>query len=295
EMALDERNFRSAYYEKVGFRSVEEKKTLDMLLKDKSLDMGKLKQFCLRFSVPPTHRKLLWKLLLGVLPMYVECHTFVIKQRQQEYEDLLRALEIMRVVDANTSKPQLFLAMWLLQSGRLHFESNLKMESSFIPITQSLMQFFDDNVDIYWVSKCFYDNISKFEGDIPKLIESAWSLLEKEDFALYEQLYSAQIINNFPLRQWFSCCFAGILNENALGKIWDKICGGSYKILVFVVVVLFTNQRHKLMKVQNVEKAVECLSQISEETSEIIANKSIEMLQQHTQHIVYDKLKPTST
>lgn len=65
-MALDERNFRSAYYEKVGFRSVEEKKTLEMLLKDKPLDMGKLKQFCLRFSVPPTHRKLLWKLLLGI-------------------------------------------------------------------------------------------------------------------------------------------------------------------------------------------------------------------------------------
>lgn len=64
-MALDERNFRSVYYEKVGCRSVEEKKTLEMLLKEKPRDLGKLKQFCLRFSVPPTHRQLLWKLLLG--------------------------------------------------------------------------------------------------------------------------------------------------------------------------------------------------------------------------------------
>ncbi|GJQ76001.1 hypothetical protein Trydic_g18055 [Trypoxylus dichotomus] len=294
-MALDERNFRSAYYEKVGFRSVEEKKTLDILLKDKSLDMGKLKQFCLRFSVPPTHRKLLWKLLLGVLPMYVDCHTFVIKQRQQEYEDLLRALKVMRVVDANTPKPQQFLAMWLLQSGKLHFESNLKMDSSFIPITQSVMQFFDEDIDIYWVSKCFYDNILKLENDIPKLIESVWVLLEKEDLPLYKHLWSTHMVYIFPLKQWFNCCFAGILNENALGKIWDKVCGGSHKILVFVVIVLFMNQRHKLMKVHSVEKAVECLSQISEETAEIIANKSIEMLQQHTQHIVYDKLKPTST
>jgi hypothetical protein len=29
-MATDERNFRSYYYEKVGFRGVEEKKTLEI-------------------------------------------------------------------------------------------------------------------------------------------------------------------------------------------------------------------------------------------------------------------------
>lgn len=64
-MTSDERNFRSAYYEKVGFRSVEEKKSLEILLKDKPLDKSKLRQFCLRFSVPSTYRNLLWKLLLG--------------------------------------------------------------------------------------------------------------------------------------------------------------------------------------------------------------------------------------
>lgn len=65
KMGTDERNFRSIYYEKVGFKSVEEKKSLEMLLKEKSLDGGKLKQFCLRFAVPHSYRSLLWKLLLG--------------------------------------------------------------------------------------------------------------------------------------------------------------------------------------------------------------------------------------
>lgn len=64
-MAVDERNFRSAYYEKVGFKSVEEKKSLEILLKDKPLDRVKLKQFCLRFSVPAIYRNLVWKVLLG--------------------------------------------------------------------------------------------------------------------------------------------------------------------------------------------------------------------------------------
>lgn len=64
-MTNDERNFRSAYYEKVGCRSVEEKKSLEILLKDKPINKIKLKQFCLRFTVPAVHRSILWNLLLG--------------------------------------------------------------------------------------------------------------------------------------------------------------------------------------------------------------------------------------
>lgn len=66
-MAADERNFRQAYYEKVGFKSVEEKRSLEILLKDKHLDLSKLRQFCLRFGVPAAHRNLVWKVLLGNL------------------------------------------------------------------------------------------------------------------------------------------------------------------------------------------------------------------------------------
>lgn len=64
-MTTDERNFRSTYYEKVGFKGVEEKKSLEILLKEKPLDKVKLKQFCLRFTVPAIYRNLLWKILLG--------------------------------------------------------------------------------------------------------------------------------------------------------------------------------------------------------------------------------------
>lgn len=41
----DARNFRSSYYEKVGCRSVEEKKSLEILLKENPVNLPKLKQF----------------------------------------------------------------------------------------------------------------------------------------------------------------------------------------------------------------------------------------------------------
>lgn len=65
-MGTDDRNFRSAYYEKVGCRGVEERKSLEILLKDKPLNRSKLKQFCLSYTVPSYYRSPLWNILLGM-------------------------------------------------------------------------------------------------------------------------------------------------------------------------------------------------------------------------------------
>lgn len=67
----DERNFRSLYYEKVGCKGVEEKKSLEILFKDKTLDKNKIKQFCTRFTVPFGYRCFVWKFLLGMFIIFV--------------------------------------------------------------------------------------------------------------------------------------------------------------------------------------------------------------------------------
>lgn len=289
----DERNFRSAYYEKVGFRSVEEKKSLEILLKEKPLDHGKLKQFCLRFSVPTTYRNLIWKLLLGIIPVHVDSHNFIMDQRKQEYHDLHRALTVMKAIDSNTPKQQVTLAMWLLQSGNYIIDTNLTTERGFTNIVQSFMQFFDDDTDIFWLSRNFYENVRKFESEIGKLVEKTHVLLEKEDPAYYKHLNKTGILDNLPLIKWFDCCFAGILNKTALERIWDKLCGGSYKILVFVAVVLLTTLKPRILKCTNISVVLQYIKNITEETADVIANKSIEMWQQHGSPLtIHDKPKP---
>lgn len=64
-MLKDGRNFRSSYYEKVGFRNIDDSKYLDVILASKDLDLNRLSQFCLRFTVPGVHRALVWKLVLS--------------------------------------------------------------------------------------------------------------------------------------------------------------------------------------------------------------------------------------
>ncbi|XP_019867250.1 TBC1 domain family member 7 [Aethina tumida] len=287
-MATDERNFRSAYYEKVASRSVEEKKSLEIILKDKPLDRRKLQQYCLAFCVPIAYRNLLWKLLLDVVPVHVEAHPFIMNQRKQEYADLMNAVKAMKLVDNSTPKSQVFLVMWLLQTGKLTFDLNLFNDKGFSAISQVFMQFFDDDVDVYWLSKNFYLKILDFQNDIPALVEGVYSLLQKEDPALFKYLESNNILDNLPMEKWFYSCFAGILNETALGKIWDKFVGGSLKILCFVAANLLMINKAKLLKCNDWNEALSCVKEISDEIADVIANKSIDMWQQYGTHLVVD-------
>ena len=70
EVKMADRNFRSAYLGKVGIQGVEEKKSIELLLKEQFLDLNKLEQFCLRFVVPAAYRNYLWKVLLGMYFLY---------------------------------------------------------------------------------------------------------------------------------------------------------------------------------------------------------------------------------
>ena len=62
---LDQRNFRSQYYEKVGFRGVDERKTLETLLNEDPINLNKLCNFALQFSIPSFDRIIAWKFMLG--------------------------------------------------------------------------------------------------------------------------------------------------------------------------------------------------------------------------------------
>lgn len=121
----EQRNFRSIYLNKIGFRSVEEKKSLEMLLKEKPRKKSKLKQFCLSFSVPEMHRNLLWKILLGIIPCSDSLDVWC--QRVAVYTDLLRALHILRIIDEKTQKPKIFYAMWLLETKQLKVGYNINV------------------------------------------------------------------------------------------------------------------------------------------------------------------------
>lgn len=42
-------------------------------------------------------------------------------------------------------------------------------------------------------------------------------------------------------------------------RIWDKLCGGSYKILVYVVVVMLTNLKRQILKCTTIAEVQMCI------------------------------------
>lgn len=186
-MTTDERNFRSSYYEKVGCHSVEEKKSLNKLLQDNIRNHVKLKQFCLSYTVPTTHRSLLWNIILGVMPLHKNSTEYIMEQRKAVYDDLLRAVTIMQYVNQTTPKSKILLSMWQLEQNRLlHANNSDKMENdqNFLEIVKVLLQLFDDDVEIYWLAKEFYACTREIQQECGKLKELTQTLLKKEDSQL---------------------------------------------------------------------------------------------------------------
>lgn len=286
----DERNFRSSYYEKVGFRSVEEKRSLEILLKERPFDKTKLRQFCFRFTVPAIYRNYLWKILLDVIPVYVDSHEFIMNQRKAEFKDLQKALKITRILDDYTKPHLMFLTMWLLRTRRAKLDITTQLEvplhRAMSRIAETLWHIVDIDcyeeklVDTYWILCGLLDQVQKFHKEVNKLQECACNLLEKEDPELYKHLIKIEALHNIPYDVWFCSCFAGTISNGSIAKIWDKIVVGANKILIFVTVVTLTTLRRLLLRCENLDGILDTISNITEESSEVIVNKAIESWQQ---------------
>ncbi|XP_003401554.1 TBC1 domain family member 7 [Bombus affinis] len=286
----DERNFRSSYYEKVGFRSVEEKRSLEILLKERPLDKAKLKQFCLRFTVPTKYRNFLWKVLLDVIPIYIDSHKFIISQRKAEFQDLQKALKVTKILDDCTKPHLMLLTMWLLRTRRAKLDMNTQLEvplhRAMNRLAETLWHIVDIDsyeeklVDTYWILCGLLDQVQKFHKEISRLQECTYTLLEREDPELYKHLIKIEALYNIPYDIWFSSCFAGTISNGSIAKIWDKIAVGAYRTLIFVTVVTLTTLRRLLLRCENIDGILDTIANITEETSEVIVNKAIESWQQ---------------
>lgn len=60
--------------------------------------------------------------------------------------------------------------------------------------------------------------------------------------------------NSKLLENWYTTCFAGVICETVLVKIWDKICGGAKKIIVFVFVEMVKDIKSLIFDLRSQEE-----------------------------------------
>lgn len=280
-----QRNFRSVYYEKVGFRGVEEKKSLEILLKDDRWDIEKLCTFCQRFPLPSMYRILVWKVLLGILPPHQETHPVVMVYRREQYDDVHHALEVIRFINESTPKTEVFLYMYQLETGKLSRSQRYTMEPQdevFLAIAGEVEEMVDNEVDCYWLIKNFVHHLdTKFRDSHQPLQKGFEHYLNIEDSRLVTHLKACGALDKLPYNLWFRKCFAGCLPPSSLQRVWDKLVSGSCKILVFVAVEILLTFKMKVMALNNAESINEFLQKIPEDNTDPIVNKAIDLWHKH--------------
>ncbi|KAJ6664465.1 hypothetical protein lerEdw1_007122 [Lerista edwardsae] len=269
-MAEDpQRNFRSVYYEKVGFRGVEEKKSLEILLKDDRLDIEKLCTFSQRFPLPSMYRTLVWKVLLGILPPHHESHSFVMKYRKEQYKDVYHALQVIRFIKDSTPQVEVFLRIHQLESGKLPRSSSYPLEPEdevFLAIAKAMEEMVDDHVDCYWLLSSFVNQLNnKYKDSLPQLPKILEQYLSLEDSRLLTHLKTCSATGQLPYSLW----------------VWDKVISGSCKILVFVAIEILLTFKMKLMALNSAEKIAQFLENIPQDNTDAIVSKAIELWHKH--------------
>uniref|UniRef100_A0A8C8BU49 TBC1 domain family member 7 n=1 Tax=Oncorhynchus tshawytscha TaxID=74940 RepID=A0A8C8BU49_ONCTS len=298
-MAEDpQRNFRSAYYEKVGFRGVEEKKSLEILLKDNPLDVEKLSTFSQRFPLPSMYRIHVWKVLLGILPPHSDSHSLVGGYRREQYQDVLEALKVMRFVHMATPQTQVYLRMFQLESQVLPRRSDTSApdeeDEDFLSIARAMEEIVEDPMDCYWLIKSFVNQFNnKFGDSIPHLPKSLEHYLSVEEPRLLNHLKNTGALAMLPYSLWFRRCFAGCLPESSLQRlgtlrlvslnnpatqaVWDKVISGSCKILVFVAMEILLSYKIVVMGTSRPEGVVSILCNMTQENTDAIVTKAIDL------------------
>lgn len=98
-------------------------------------------------------------------------------------------------------------------------------------------------------------------------VQAYHDILSKEQSKLYSHLAEIGLNEDIPIKKWLCRGFAGVLHSTALEKIWDKVIGGSLKILVFVAVALIKTSKIALQGCQTSQEAIRCLINVSFKTS----------------------------
>lgn len=289
-------NFRMLYYDQLGLRNVDQKKTLEQLLSEDPLDQGKLRNFSQQFMLPVIYRSWIWKVLLGILPTFKESNDFVARQRRGQFEDLKQALITMRMISSNgensdqaPKQHRTIVLMYLLNHGLLSVLSKniimkdgnkmCKLES----ISQIVCEIISDECDAFWISKCLYDAQEKFNGLFEKLPKYVTYYLQLEDQRLYEHLCEINLFKTLPYNTWFCTYFAFVFEERLdyLEKVLDKLVAGSCNILVFICVALLLTFSIKLKEMTSPEDALKLISHLSEDMGLAVIDKTMELWDQH--------------
>lgn len=275
-MGKDDRNFRSHYYENLGFKGVDERKALELLWHEDPLNVEKFTSFALKHSIPTCDRLSVWKVILGVAPRFAKNKEQNWRWKVLPYEDNLRFMKSAGRITDSMPTAQVQAILWLLFAGELQFDFKNQLSDfwplNFTAISETMFKIYENHerannshIEVFYLSKGLADSLRKMpEEAYNEAVQDYHELLKREQPQLYSHFEDIGFNYDIPLKSWLGRGFAGVLNACAIEKVWDKVIGGSLKIMVYVAVALVNSSKVSLQVCQTSQEAIRCLVNVSE-------------------------------
>lgn len=283
----DQRNFRSQYYEKVGFRGVDERKTLELLLNEDPINLNKIQNFALQFSIPSFDRIVVWKFMLGILRTTSCNREYSWSWKVRPYDDIIRSIQYLKTPKeaAQETNAEKHTHLWMILRNKMKLGHYLEQLQAWDPIIfaaifESMLSIANEvEIDAYYLSHGLWTCLNERHSHsaMQDLVNFYHKTLSnnRTTSKLYSHCEKIGLNEEIPLWTWFSKGFAGVLHISALEKIWDKVIGGSIKILVYVALTKVELAQNVLLGCHTANEAIRSLNKTSEEDV-VIAQKAIE-------------------
>ena len=105
---------------------------------------------------------------------------------------------------------------------------------NFISIASSLYNILETEEEVYWVTKKMATFLDSSLSDI-RAVSECFGQIMKEDSVLYSHLDKIGALTSLPFGRFIGSGLAAFFPPVVLEKLWDKVVGGSARVLVYVL------------------------------------------------------------
>jgi len=271
-------NFRKAYYGSLGVQVVEIKPSVESALSGDELDLEKLSKLCLWVRIPHSYRSTVWKVLLGVLPTYKITWEFAEKQRKEQYDDLKKTIAYSfpekfknKEIKDEEITPEILIQMMIVYylskfPTKIIKISDYNVNKSYLAMAKAFLEICDNNtIDAFWNITFFFRSLAIAQEDMswileeetvqqPTLISDVISLdklIHTREPSLWRHFQKLNVQLDNILAKWSESCYAHILPNHCLERIWDIMIGGSQNILIYIALGIIISCKNELKKISS--------------------------------------------
>jgi len=274
-MSKGNRNFRLGYLASLGFKEAKTSDSLEAIFSGQVIDLSKLHKFCGMFDLPTNYRPQIWKILLGIFPPHKEAWETVQQQRNEEYQDIKRTVEVIRfgipdeVEDFSTvsttekehsieKRTVIFTNIYFTrQVYFLYSDSPLfKVDANDLAsVARVINRLSDDEADCFWLFSSFINFITQYypfhekESTVRNNGTDSTTisrLLEIHDKEVFNHLAHNNItIDQLAYPTWLRDFFVGYFPTETVLRIWDRAVGVSGEFLGCFFVAMICSDRFR--------------------------------------------------